>query len=251
MSGHSAICCLESSDSVEADGRWKVAGLTETGEGAIGLIDGEDANVSGLRVNGVDEFSVGADGDVHIVTAGRVVAEDGPGDGGEGAVFVDVETGDVVTAGVRDVNPSSVRGDCIPTVAGREGWKAVGDGGNGAVGVDFVGGDCGAVADAGLAGLGDDGDSFGCEGYGEGAGGGVGIDYDGREGAVRLNVEDVDIIGDALGDDEELAVGLKASDAPPVVAPVRKAVEFLISLSWPPSPRSKPTRLPAPPLLRT
>jgi hypothetical protein len=81
MSGHSAICCLESSDSVEADGRWKVAGLTETGEGAIGLIDGEDANVSGLRVNGVDEFSVGADGDVHIVTAGRVVAEDGPGMG--------------------------------------------------------------------------------------------------------------------------------------------------------------------------
>jgi len=41
----------------------------------------------------------------------------------------------------------------------------VGDRGDGAVGVDFVGGDGGAVADAGLAGLGDDGDSFGGEGY--------------------------------------------------------------------------------------
>ena len=31
--------------------------------------------------------------------------------------------------------------------------------------------------------------------------------------------------------------GLKASEAPPVVVPVRKAVEFLICLSWPPLSR--------------
>ena len=198
---------LESSDSVKADGLWKVTGLTETGERAVLLVDGEDADVSGLRVDGVDEFSVGADGYVHVVAAGGVVAEDCSGDGGEGAVFVDVETGDVVAAGVRNVDPSSVRCDCVPAVSGREGWKAVSDRGDCAVGVDFVGGDGGAVANAGLAGLGDDGDSFGGEGYRKGAGSGVGVDDDGRESAVGLNVEDVDVVGDALGDDEELAVG--------------------------------------------
>jgi hypothetical protein len=83
----------------------------------------------------------------------------------------------------------------------------LGDRGDGAVGVDFVGGDGGAVGGAGRAGFGDDGGSVGGEGYGEGAGGGVGVDDDGREGAVGLDVEDVDVVGDALGDDEELAVG--------------------------------------------
>jgi hypothetical protein len=83
----------------------------------------------------------------------------------------------------------------------------LGDRGDGAVGVDFVGGDGGAVGGAGRAGFGDDGGSVGGEGYGEGAGGGVGVDDDGREGAVVLDVEDVDVVGDALGDDEELAVG--------------------------------------------
>src|SRR5258708_458220 len=104
MSGHpwlvGEFVCLESSNAIEADGLWKVAGLAEAGEGAVLLVDGEDADVSGLRVDGVDESSVGADGDVDIVTAGGIVAEDGSGDGSEGAVFVDVETGDVVAAGV-------------------------------------------------------------------------------------------------------------------------------------------------------
>jgi hypothetical protein len=201
------VCWLESGDAIEADRFWQVAGLAEAGEGAVLLVDGEDADVAGLRVDGVDESTVGADGDVHIVAAGGIVAEDGSGDGGEGAGFADVEAGDVVASGVRDVNPSSIRGDGVPAVSGREGWKALGDGGDGAVGVDFVRGDSGAVTDAGWAGLGDDGDSFGGEGYGEGAGSGVGVDDDGREGAIGLDVEDVDVVGDALGDDEELAVG--------------------------------------------
>jgi hypothetical protein len=205
--GTVAIGCLESGDAVEADGLWKVAGLAEAGEGAVLLVDGEDADVSGLRVDGVDEFSIGADGDVYIVAAGGVVAEDCAGDGSEGAVFADVEAGDVVASGVGDVDPSSVRSDGVPAVAGGEGWKAVGDRGDGAVGVDSVGGDGGAVADAAWASLGDNGDSLGCEGYGEGAGSGVGVDDDGRESAVGLDVEDVDVVGDALGYDEELAVG--------------------------------------------
>ena len=75
------------------------------------------------------------------------------------------------------------------------------------LGVDFIGGDGRAVGDAGRAGFGDDGDAFGCEGYGERAGSGVGVDDDGREGAVGLDMEDVDVVGDALGGDEELAVG--------------------------------------------
>src|SRR5258707_6710216 len=91
--------CLESSDAIDGDGLWKVAGLTEAGEGAVLLVDGEDADVSGLRVDGVDESSVGADGDVDVVAAGGIVAEDCSGDGGEGAVFADVEAGDVVPAG--------------------------------------------------------------------------------------------------------------------------------------------------------
>jgi len=83
----------------------------------------------------------------------------------------------------------------------------VGDRGDGAVRVDFVGRDRRAVGDAGWAGFRDNGDSFGGESYGEGAGCGVGVDDDGREGAVGPNVEDVDVVGDALGDDEELAIG--------------------------------------------
>src|ERR1700722_10158638 len=199
--------CLECGDAVETDRLWKVPGLAEAGEGAVLLVDDEDADVSRLRVDGVDEFSVGADGYVHIVAAGGVVAEDCSADGGERAVFADVEAGDVVAAGVRDVNPSSVRSDCVPAVAGREGCKAVGDRGDGAVGFDLVGGDRGAVGCAGWAGLGDDGGAFGCEGYGEGTRSGVGVDDDGREGAVALDVEDVDVVGDALGGEEELAVG--------------------------------------------
>ena len=209
MNGQTAcwiVVDLESSDSVKADGLWKVTGLTETGEGAVLLVDGEDADVSGRRVDGVDESSVGADSYVDVVATGGVVAEDCSGDGSKRAVFVDVEAGDVVTAGVRDVNPSSVRCDCVPAVTGREGWKALGDRGDGAVGVDFVGGDGGAVADAGRPGLRNDCDSFGCEGYRKGAGSGVGVDDNVRESAVGLNVEDVDVVGDALCDDEELAV---------------------------------------------
>src|ERR1700726_2940027 len=99
MSGHpESFVGLESCDAVEADGLWKVAGLAEAGEGAVLLVDGEDADVSGLRVDGVDESSVRADGDVHIVAAGGVVAENGSGDGSEGAVFADVEAGDVVAS---------------------------------------------------------------------------------------------------------------------------------------------------------
>src|SRR5437588_9461112 len=107
--GTVAIGCLKSGDAVEADRLWKVAGLAEAGEGAVLLVDGEDADVSGLRVDGVDEFSGGADGDVYIMAAGGVVAEDCAGDGSEGAVFADVEAGDVVAAGVGDVDPCSVR----------------------------------------------------------------------------------------------------------------------------------------------
>jgi hypothetical protein len=198
---------LECGDAVETDRLWQVAGLAEAGEGAVLLVDGKDADVSGLRVDGVDEFSVGADSDVHIVATRGIVAEDGSADGGEGAVFADVEAGDVVAAGVRDVNPGSVRRDGVPAVSGGEGWKAVGDCGDGSVGVDLIGGDGGAVGGSGCAGLGDDGCSVGGEGYGEGAGGGVGVDDDRREGAVGLDVEDVDVVCDALGDDEELAVG--------------------------------------------
>src|SRR5438067_1299128 len=135
------ICWSESGDAVEADGLWKIAVLAEVGESAIVLIDGEDADVSGLRVDGVDESSVGADGDVDVVAAGKIVAEHGSGDGGEAAVFTNVEAGDIVAAGVRDVDPSSVRSDCVPAVSGREGCEAVGDRGDGAVGVDLVGGD--------------------------------------------------------------------------------------------------------------
>src|SRR5260370_41923150 len=90
--------CLECGDTVETDCFWQIAGLAEAGEGAVLLVDGEDADVSGLRVDGVDEFSVGTDGDVHIVAAGGIVAEDGSSDGGEGAVFADVESGDVVAS---------------------------------------------------------------------------------------------------------------------------------------------------------
>src|SRR6202011_4214002 len=40
----------------------------------------------------------------------------------------------------------------------------------------------------------------------EGTRSGVGVDDDGREGTVGLNVEDVGVVGDALGGGEELAV---------------------------------------------
>src|ERR1700745_2028795 len=100
VKGHGGVGFgLESGDAVEADRLWKVAGLSEVGESAITLIDGEDADVSGLRVDGVDEFSVGADGYVHIVAARGVVSEDGSGDGRECAVLQDVEAGDVVASG--------------------------------------------------------------------------------------------------------------------------------------------------------
>src|SRR5271170_6025632 len=100
LSATRELGCLERGDAVEADRLWKVAGLAEAGEGAVLLVDCEDPDVSGLRVDGVDEFSVCADGDVHIVAAGGIVTEDRSPDGGEGAVFADVEAGDVVAAGV-------------------------------------------------------------------------------------------------------------------------------------------------------
>src|ERR1700733_1318660 len=129
-------------DTVEAHRRGEPRNLIHFRQRSVGL-DSKDTHGSNRRVERVEELAIAADRDVKVRGVFRVACDDrGRGERGQCPALADRKSGDVRATGIRCVDKSAIRSDCIPAVGVAVGRQTLRDSGKPSVRKHCVGRDC-------------------------------------------------------------------------------------------------------------